>query len=261
MLDFGPSMAMWLAATIIPVYIGLLAALGASSRIRQGFVAAFALGVFLWFFVDTIQGSSNLEAGAGFTGGLDQLAIVTLFAVGLVSPFILGRWQRLHGNGAAGGMAVPIVVAVALGIHGLGEGSAFGTTASSTSVTSVFGLFSLETGTSYALHKALEAVMVGACYLAYGARGTGARLKDAVTLSLAFSIPSFLGAVTGYYVAVPATYFFAVGTGTSVFAAVRLSGFLWSRDYPTAHEAPLATAFAILLGVIAIYLASLLHGP
>lgn len=75
MLDFGTSFLGWLAATAIPAFLGLLLITGAGKWVKGKYLAAFAIGIFMWFFVDTIGGSANLDVNAGFGGGIDQVAM------------------------------------------------------------------------------------------------------------------------------------------------------------------------------------------
>src|SRR4029077_20736796 len=94
------------------------------------------------------------------------------------------------------GLAIPWLVAAAVGIHGLGEGAAFGGTAalmSSTSLLDAFGGYS--GGVAYTLHKALEPMMIGACYCMYAkehVKSAASRLRDLLLLSITFVIPSLL---------------------------------------------------------------------
>ena len=84
MLPFAESFGAWFASTAIPAFIGLLVITGLARWVKARFLAAFALGIFFWFFVDTIGGSAFLYVNSGFSGGGPQLAMVLLFATGLV---------------------------------------------------------------------------------------------------------------------------------------------------------------------------------
>lgn len=254
----------WLAATAIPGFIGLLLITGALRWVKGRFLAAFALGIFLWFFVDTIGGSANLDVNAGFTGGIDQIAIVALFVVGVLLFFSLGG--DIFSPGSSGGtmnLTIPLLVAVAVGIHGFGEGTAFGSTASSTPSTSLLDAFGgLTAGVAYALHKALEPMMIGACYVVYSfdrAKSAGKYLADVLLLTILFVAPSLIGATTGYFVNYDASYFFALGTGTSIYAALRLARPLFMSGETSHSNDSIKVALALVLGFLCIYLAALFH--
>ncbi len=261
MLPFLESFGTWTLATLLPALAGLslMILIGGLTSVR--YCAAFAFGIFLWFFVDTLQGSSDLLANSGFSGGVNQVAIVILFAAGALLFFWAdGRFSSPTDMPAA--LVVPLLVALALGIHGLGEGSAFGSTAAQTSSSSLLGAFGgVTAGIAYALHKLLEPMMVGAVYLtgfANGQRGRGRSIEDVILLALVFTLPSLAGAAAGYFVSYDATYLFALGAGTSIYGAFRLSRAVFA-GVPQGGREPLKIALATLFGFILIYLAALLH--
>ena len=275
MIGFVDGFLAWTASTWIPTFVGLIVIIWAGRIVRPKYLAAFALGIFLWFFVDTIQGSALLDVNAGFSGGAGQVAAVALFIIGVLSVFWIDRRGGLFSSEPivrTVSVAIPLLVAGAIGIHGLGEGAAFSSTAYSTSNTSLLDAFGgVSAGVAYLLHKGLEPMMAAACYAVY-TRGTGpgmrGKLRDVFLLSLVFVLPSLVGAVVGYYVMGPATgfvagfdttYFFALGTGTSIYAALRLSKPLYRSEGPATSEDSIKIAVPILLGFIAIYFAALFH--
>ena len=275
MIGFVEGFLAWLASTWIPAFVGLLVIVWAGHFVKAKYLAAFALGIFLWFFVDTIQGSALLDVNAGFTGGAGQIAAVALFIIGVIAVFWMDRRRGLFSPELivrTVSVAIPILVAGAIGIHGLGEGAAFGATAYSTSSTSLLDAFGgVSAGVAYLLHKGLEPMMAAACFCVYTSRtssGIKGQLRDLFLLSLVFVLPSLIGAVVGYYVMGPATgfvagfdttYFFALGTGTSIYAALRLSRALFRSEGSVTSEDSIKIAVPIVLGFIAIYFAALFH--
>ena len=264
MLGFADSFLGWLAATAIPAFIGLLLITGLGRWVKAKYLAAFALGIFMWFFVDTIGGSANLDVNAGFTGGIDQVAIVALFVVGVLLFFsISGDLFSLDPGVNNLSLTVPAIIAVAVGIHGFGEGTAFGFTAASTPSTSLLDAFGgLTAGVAYALHKALEPMMIGACYVVYSndrAKNSRRYLTDILLLTVLFVIPSLIGATTGYFIAYDATYLFALGTGTSIYAALRLARPLFANTGAATSREPFKIGVLLVLGSVCIYLAALFH--
>jgi hypothetical protein len=275
MLGFAESFLSWTASTWIPAFVGLLVIVLAGHFVKSKYLAAFALGIFLWFFVDTIQGSALLDVNAGFTGGAGQIAAVALFIVGVLTVFWIDKRRGLFSPESivrTVSVAIALLVAGAIGIHGLGEGAAFGATAYSTSSTSLLDAFGgVSAGVAYLLHKGLEPMMAGACYCVYsdrtGSRISG-RIRDVFFLSMVFVLPSLVGAPVGFFVMGPATgffagfgttYFFALGTGTSIYAALRLSRPLFRSEELATSEDSIKIAVPIVLGFIAIYFAALFH--
>src|SRR5207244_12250637 len=206
---------------------------------------------------------ANLDVNAGFTGGVGQFAAVGLFIIGVFSVFWIDRSRGFFSSElkvGTIGVAIPLLVAGAIGIHGLGEGAAFGATAYSTSSTSLLDAFGgVSAGVAYLLHKGLEPMMAAACYCVYTNRsgsGVKGQLRDVFLLSIVFVLPSPVGAVIGYYVLGPATglvagfdttYFFALGTGTSIYAALRLSRALFRSVGSVTSDDSIRMAVAIFL--------------
>jgi zinc transporter ZupT len=160
-------------------------------------------------------------------------------------------------------LTIPILVAIAVGMHGFGEGTAFGNTASSTPKTALLDAFGgLTAGVAYALHKAFEPMMIGACYVVYSkdrAKNAGRYLGDIVLLTVLFVVPSLIGATTGYYIGYDATYFFALGTGTSIYAALRLAKPLFLDMETSTSGEPIKIALLLVFGFLCIYFAALFH--
>jgi hypothetical protein len=266
MLGFAESFLSWSAATFAPAFLALLAITWAGKRVSGRYLAAFALGIFFWFFVDTILAASTLDVNSGFTGGAPQADLVALFLIGLLLVFWIDRNRDIFSpQSAVGryGLAIPLLVAFSIAIHGLGEGAAFGGTAYSTTSTSLLDAFGgVSTGVSYLLHKGLEPTMIGACYSVYlkGQERKGIlRLGDLLLLAIVFVIPSLLGAATGYFLVYEATFFFALGTGTSIYAAIRLVGPLFVSSETATPWMPMKLVLSLALGFMAIYFAALFH--
>jgi len=266
MLGFPDSFLPWIAATLIPAFIGLLTIVLAGNFLRAKYLAAFAIGVFLWFFVDTIGGAASLDVNSGFGVGGGQVALSGLFAIGLLFFFALDRNRNLLSPQLAVGkygLVIPWLVAAAVGIHGLGEGAAFGGTAALTSSTSLLDAFGgYSGGVAYILHKALEPMMIGACYCVYAkehAKSMAGRLRDLLLLSITFVIPSLLGTASGYFLTYDSSYFYALGTGTSIYALIRLAGPLFDNAQTTSSREPVKIALLIAIGLLLIYFAALFH--
>jgi hypothetical protein len=266
MLNFADSFLPWTAATLAPAFVGLLLIVLAGMKLQARYLAAFAFGILFWFFVDTVKEATSLGVDSGFSGGVAQVALVGLFILGVISFFSNDRNRNIFSPELAigkYGMAIPLLVAVALGVHGLGEGAAFGGTAAITKSTSLLDAFGgISGGVAYVLHKALEPMIVGACYCAYSiqhARNTTGRLRDVTMLSIVFAVPSLVGAATGYYLTYDGSYFYALGTGTAIYATVRLLGPLFNKANATGSRESVTMAMLITLGFLTIYFAALFH--
>ena len=264
MLGFAYALLGWSTATAMPAFLGLLVITGMGRWVKGRHLSAFALGIFMWFFVDTIGGSANLDVNAGFIGGVDQVAIVALFVVGVLFFFSVGGDVFSPDSTTSKlSLTVPILVAIAVAIHGFGEGTAFGSTAFSTPSTSLLDAFGgLSAGVAYALHKALEPMMIGASYLVFSwdrAKNAGRHLGDILLLTVIFVVPSLIGATTGYFINYDATYFFALGTGTSIYAAMRLAKPLFADAGNFNPGDSIKVSISLVLGFLSIYFGALFH--
>lgn len=263
MLAFTFSFLAWIGATAGPAFAGVLMIMLVGKFINSKYLAAFGLGIFLWFFVDTIQGSGDLEVNAGFTGGAAQVAMVALFAAGVLVFFFFDRGAVPQELNLENGLTISLLVAIALGIHGIGEGAAFGATAVTTPSTSLLDAFGgLTSGVAYSLHKALEPMMIGACYLVYSkghAKGALGLVANAALLSVIFVVPSLIGAATGYLAPYPVSFLFALGTGTSVYVLVKLATPLRAVAGAQDSFETIKVALSLITGFILIYMAALLH--
>jgi hypothetical protein len=257
MLDFGISMSSWFVATFFPAFTGVFLTSIISRKIDRRFVSSFAIGVFLWFFVDTLGGSANLDVNSGFSGGLPQISVVLLFVLGLLLFFSIG--SNSFNDKVKYSLLVPFLVSIAMGIHGLGEGAAFGGTASQTSSTDLVGAFGgFNAAVAYVLHKVLEPVVIGAVYASFNSSSRySVLIRDSIFLSLVFSFTSLVGAISGYFLQYDSTYMFAVGAGASVYplAVLARNSFASSLGGREAFKISLSIA----LGLLTIYIAALFH--
>ena len=265
MLDFTSSFFGWLVATAFPAFSGLLIITLAGRAVQGKYLAAFGIGIFMWFFVDTIGGSANFIVNAGFAGGIDQVAIVALGVIGVLFFFSVGGGDLFSTQSAFrdASLMIPLMVSIAVGIHGFGEGTAFGATASSTQSASFLDTFGgLSAGVAYVLHKLLEPMMVGACYVVYAknrASVTSSYLRDLLLLTALFVIPSLIGAATGYFINYSASYFFGLGTGTSIYALLSLVRPLFVNNTATGSRESVRMALMMIFGFLCIYFAALFH--
>src|SRR5260370_7778895 len=90
MKGFPDGFLPWTAATFIPAFVGLQMIIMAGKALKPRYLAAFALGIFLWFFVDTIGGAASLDVVDAFSASFAQIVTVGLFVFGLIVFFSVG---------------------------------------------------------------------------------------------------------------------------------------------------------------------------
>ncbi len=239
--------------------VGLVAAVFTSRFVNPKYIAAASVGIFAWFFVDTVQGSADLYVSSGLQGGAgDQWLALVLFLGGLILFCAAGGALGASQGGV--GLAIPGLVAIALGVHGFGEGSAFSHLASVTPGSDILQAYGGGAdGLAYVLHKILEPVMIGGVYCTQAvARPSALKgVKDSVVLGVLFLLPSALGAALGYFLSYATTYGFALGAGSAIFALL----LLFARGVPDFRNGSsmTRTGLAVGVGFTLIYLAALLH--
>ena len=139
-----------------------------SRGVKVRYLAAFALGVYLWFFTDTLSGANYLDVNGGFVYSPYVVSLVALFIAGLAVFFVFDR--RLFSSAESptrGALAVGALAALALGLHGMAEGVAFGTTAAQTSSSSLIEAFGgFDASISWVFHKMVEPTVAAAAYVA-----------------------------------------------------------------------------------------------
>jgi len=246
----------------LPTVLGLTAALALGKRLRPIYLLAFSTGIIVWVFVDVINGAGNLDVSASFSGGLEQVAIVVLFAVGLVAFSSLDGSIFPSKLTSGSSLALPLLLSIAIGLHGLGEGSGFADVSATTPITSLVSAFGGEaSGAAYVAHKFLESLVVGVGYPAFSSgrpTGISARAKDAAPLALGFILPSVVAMGTGYFVAYNSSYFYALGAGALLYALLKLAGPIFAQPAP-GDASPSKIVACVMAGVLCVYLAALLH--
>jgi len=267
LIGFAETFGAVLASFLIPTFIGLLVISAAARYLSPKYLAAFAIGLYLWFFSDTIGDASLLGVSEGFTGGALHVALWIVFAVGVALLFSLDRKMFVEGlEGADFGFAIPLLVAIAVGMHGFGEGAAVGGTAAVTTSSNLLDAFGgLSAGVAFILHKGLEPMMVGAAYWIYAkdhAGNAAGRVRDLCVLAVAFTLPGIIGGASAYYLVqafpnIDFTYVFAFGLGTSIYAAMRLARPLFLGSGSKLESVKVAVL--VVIGFTCLYLAALLH--
>jgi hypothetical protein len=246
-----------------PTLIGLTVVAAAARVANSRYLAAYALGLYFWFFSDTMGDSAYIGVNSGFGGGPEQLALVLLYAAGVIGVLSLDRTTfKTETAEASFGFNIPMLVAIAVGLHGFGEAAAFSGVAASTPATDFFGAFGgLSPAAAFIVHKTLEPIMVGAAYWVYAkhhAKNTAGIARDILVLAVIFVLPGAVGAATNYYLMIDTTYVFALSLGASFYAAVRLAKPLFWESTGSDWEWA-KVALPVVLGFLSLYFAALLH--
>ena len=268
MIGFAETFGATVASFIVPAIVGLAIISAAARFMNARYLAAFAIGIYFWFFTDTMGDANLLGANEGFEGGIPHAALWIAFGVGLILILALDKEIFTPGpDGLKLGFAIPLLVAIAVGIHGFGEGAELSATAVSAPTTNMIDAFGgLSGGVAFVLHKALEPMMVGATYWLYArdhAKDISGRAKDIIILALAFTLPGIIGGASSYFIVqaypdVDFTYVFALGLGTSIYAAARLARGMFGGPRVSGSDST-KMALMILLGFTCLYLAAMLH--
>jgi hypothetical protein len=262
LLPFGITDLEFSLVTFISAFVGTSIIIFSSKWISPRLLAAFAIGVYLWYFTDTLAGANFLDVNNGLTLSFGLASLVFLFAIGLLVFLGLGG-NFFSRNPAGTGVLVALLAALALGIHGMAEGVDFGFTASQTPRTSLLDAFGgLAPSVSWVIHKMLEPTVAASCYVALtGPKGRNAsgRLEDALALSVVFVTPAIVGSIAGYFNPIDTTYIYALGLGASVFALVRVGRALYAPEDGSQALLSMKVGAAALVGFILIFISALLH--
>jgi zinc transporter ZupT len=237
-------------AGVIPVLLGLLwlPFLRRLDRRWLDFFLALTVGLLLFLGVDALAEAFELSArvAGAFQGG----GLVLLGLVG--TPLLLagiGSHRKAHG-GARGGLYVATLVAIAIGLHNLGEGLAIGSSYATGEI--ALGTFLV---IGFLIHNTTEGLGIVA---PLGSERPGiARL---LLLGAIAGIPTVIGAWIGGFSSSPVwtTLFFAIGAGAIVQVVYEL-GKLLARGRDGGLLAPL-NAGGVLAGLLLMYATGVLVG-
>ena len=276
LVDYATSVLGILGATLIPAYVALYLVNGLSF-IRIRYVAAAAIGLSFWFFLDTILDSTELGVNSGFTGGISQAGLLIAFILAIITLAIFDNYAVPEEKSSSTINVVstkrpnnlllyliPVAVAAVMGIHGLGEGWDFGSAAAPAPASLVDAFGGWGAVASYPIHKFLEASIIGVVYSAYVGRSELPKAKwHLPVLGLFFWLPSVIGAAMGYYVSLDTTYFFAFGFAAAFYAVIRLVEVMHPQNFRIGETAPSYLGWKIFLalavGFLLFYTAALLH--
>lgn len=231
---------------VLPVLLGLLwlpFLRGVHER-WVDFFLAFTVGLLVFLGVDALAESAELSTAV--PGAFMGTGLVLLGLVG--TPLVLEGVGGLRRSGEPSAFRVALLVALAIGLHNLGEGLAIGGAYASGAV--ALGTFLV---VGFLIHNTTE----GLAIVAPMAREP-VRLRALAGLGLLAGAPTILGAWLGGFGTSPlwATLFLAIGAGAVaqvVFQLVRM----FRRDPDRGLTSPLNAA-GVLLGLVVMYATGLL---
>ena len=271
MIEFGVAFVEFVLATFLPIYVGmfLLIALSNGDRVSTRVLSAYALGLLFWFFYDTLNDAAQLDVNQGYSFDLGHIGLLALFIVGFLLFTMLGGRLSSKREAASTESALPfllgMIAALAMGIHGIGEGTAFGGLAAGTQASTILdAIGGINGGVAYCLHKLLESTIVIAVFIPL-ARANGLSIRSqlwhTVLLGLMFGIPSAVGEVVGYSFAIDSTWFYAMGAGAALFVVLQVAKriFVVNRDEGVTYSQWVRISGAMILGFLLLYAAALLH--
>jgi hypothetical protein len=249
-----------IVATFLALYIGIFtpSLVAGKSAYRLLVLMALASGIMFWSFLDLMDDAALLDVNQGFSGGLMQILIATLFAATVLVLFWLDGAFQTSRRGRSGVVALTyvtaVLVAVGIGSHSLGEGLEIGSLigysfmTSPSSVNLINAIGGLGSGAAYVLHKFLEGFVIGVFATAARARST-----RNLVLGLFAGIPTMIGLGVALMVPVDATIFFGIGAAAAIFIEYKLIPNLVHQ------RSTMIYILAWLLGFYLMYLAALFH--
>ena len=194
-------------------------------------VLALTLGVLAYLAIDTVSEGLELagEVPAAFHGTalFAGAALVAVLAV-------LGLERAMRGRGSV--VTVAVLIAVAIGLHNMGEGLLIG---------SAFALGSLTLGSALIVGFALHNVTEGPAIVSPLSKGAGLPWGRFLLLAALAGIPTVLGAWLGAFASTTllSVLFFGLGAGAIVVVLVQVAGAM-RKDAPLLTGLNMA-AFAV----------------
>ena len=233
---------------VIPVLLGLLwlPFLRGVDRKWIDFFLSLTIGLLIFLAVDAF--AEALDVSGRVAGAFQGLSLV-LFGV-LGAPLLiaaLGQWRR-NVKGSVSPLYVAMLIALAIGLHNLGEGLAIGAAYSTGEIS--LGTFLV---LGFLLHNTTEGLGIIAPIA-----NEKPSLRDLVLLGLLAGAPTIIGTWVGGFTYSPVllTLFFAIGAG----AIIQVIYEIWKMFAQRSGgglTAPL-NAVGVLAGLIIMYATGLL---
>ena len=208
-------------------------------------ILALTLGVLAYLAIDTI--SEGLELAGEVPAALHGTALFAGAAL-LAVLAVLGLERAMKGRGTV--VTVAVLIAIAIGLHNLGEGLLIG---------SAFALGSITLGSALIVGFALHNVTEGPAIVSPLSRGAGLPWGRFLLLAALAGVPTVLGAWMGAFASTTllSVLFFGLGAGAIVVVLVQVAGAM-RKDGPVLTPLNMA-AFAagfLLMAATALLVAA-----
>lgn len=232
---------------VLPVLLGLLwlPFLRRIDRRWVDFFLALTVGLLIFLGVDALL--EALEIAEEVPGAFQGTGLILLGALGTpLALTALGRAGR-RDDGTAGPWRLAWLVALAIGLHNMGEGLAIGSAYSSGAI--ALGAFLV---VGFLVHNTTEGLAIVAPL-----SREPVSIRRLVLLGLLAGVPTILGAWIGGFTRSPiaTTLFLALGVGAVIQVVVELGRF-FGRKAERGLTAPL-NAVGLLLGMAIMYVTGL----
>src|SRR5687768_15230716 len=233
---------------VIPVLLGLLwlPFLRSIDRKWVDFFLSLTIGLLIFLGVDAI--AEALENSARVAGAFQGLSLVLFGVFGTpLAISALGEWRR-RAKKTLSPLYVAALIALAIGLHNLGEGLAIG---------AAYATGEIPLGTFLVLGFLLHNTTEGLGIVAPLAKEK-IRIRALVLLGLLAGVPTILGAWIGGFTYSPlwVTLFFAIGAGAILQVIYELWK-LFARRTEGGLAAPLNAA-GVMVGLVIMYVTGLL---
>jgi ZIP family zinc transporter len=235
---------------VIPVFLGLLWAPALRAIGRRAFTFLMALTVGLLIFLGIDSAAEALETAALVASPFQGIALV---GVGIVLTFLLleavsSRQAHVARNESAKRMAVAGTIALAIGIHNLGEGLAIG---------AAYSLGEIALGAFLVIGFIVQNITEGLGVVAPIARDRPSWQRLAV-LGLIAGAPAIVGTwIGGFTSSLPlAALFLGIGAG-ALFQVAWEIGRIIRRD-EARDPAPFVNFAGVAAGMLVMYVTGLL---
>ena len=233
---------------VIPVLLGLLwlPFLRSIDRKWVDFFLSLTIGLLVFLAVDAI--AEALEVSTRVAGAYQGLSLVLFGLLGTpLAIAALGEWRKRRQRNVSL-LYVSALIALAIGLHNLGEGLAIG---------AAYATGEIPLGTFLVLGFLLHNTTEGLGIVAPIAKQQ-TRTRDLVLLGLLAGVPTIFGAWLGGFTYSPLwiTLFFAIGAGAIIQVVLEL----W-RLFARREEGRLTTplnAVGVLAGLAIMYVTGLL---
>lgn len=229
---------------VIPVFLGLLwlPFLRSVRRHWVDFFLAFTVGLLVFLGVDAFEAA--LASAGAVAGAFQGIGLVLIGTIG--TPLLIQALSSRRRSQGTAAFRISTLIAIAIGLHNLGEGLAIGAAYSAGAI--ALGTFLV---LGFLIHNTTEGLGIVAPLA-----DERPSLRALAALGLVAGAPTILGAWIGGFTYSPilTTLFYAIGVGAVAQVVWILGRRLWSGT----HEFAGLNAAGLVLGLAVMYATGLL---